>query len=225
MSIIDIVILTILVIALFRGIRKGFAKQISSLIGLILGVLLACSFSASIGRWLTTLVDINLQASIIISFIIIIFGVVISLNLIAKIIIKFLKSISLEWLDELLGAIFSILLSILVLGLIISFINYSNENWLVIIPQHQIENSILYNFLVKLTNLTLPYLKEFFSNIKYQHIDQLSFIYFIKKINFIFIKISIHYFFQFLYFFVKKTILLKKISSILYLKSKNKKKW
>lgn len=162
MSAIDIVIIVAFVPAIIKGIKDGFIKQTTAILGLFLGVWVAYRFSSLFAVWLGKWAAAPESISKIVSFILILVIIMILVNLIGRIVENVIKVVMLGWLNKLLGVLIAFLMTIIILGLIISVINYINTSWFTILPKKVIEGSTLYTPISNFTNSLFPYLKHFF---------------------------------------------------------------
>ena len=163
MGIIDIIILIIIALAIFKGLKDGFVKQAGAIIGLIAGVILASRFSSILAIRLHQWIEVSENIVKIISFIIILIGVCIGMGFLGKLFEKLLKAITLGWLNKLLGVILSVFTATLIIGLLISLINYVNASWFTIVPPAELSKSKGVELIEPLTNSIFPYLKGFFN--------------------------------------------------------------
>ena len=111
----DILITTILIYGLIRGIFRGLVREISSIVGVLGGFYAAYTYypqmTALIAPWISNPAYLN-----ILSYLIIFSAVVIIVGILA-VIIKYLLNIAyLGWVDRVLGALFGLLKG----GLVIS---------------------------------------------------------------------------------------------------------
>jgi len=114
----DIVIAVILIFCLVRGIFRGLIKELSSIVGVLAGFYAAYSYYPDLGhvlaKWISSPAYLN-----ILSFMLIFFGVFISIGILG-VIIKYLLSIAfLGWVDRLCGAGFGVLKGILISSVIL----------------------------------------------------------------------------------------------------------
>lgn len=163
MSIIDIVILIPFAFALYKGIKNGFIGQIAGIAGVILGIFLGTRFSSLLSTHISQWINASESVIKIISFAIIIVGVIILASILSKLIEKLFDIAMLGWLNRLLGIIIAFAGTAFILGTIITLISYINETWFVILPPEKIEESVLYHPLEDLANMVFPYFKKFFS--------------------------------------------------------------
>lgn len=107
MNWLDIVLLVVLAIAAFLGLRMGLIKAVLVLGGIIVGVILAGYFSGPLGERLTFISSEG--AAKVIAFAIILVGVLIIAILLAVLLKWATSAIMLGWVDRLGGAIFGLL--------------------------------------------------------------------------------------------------------------------
>lgn len=161
MSLIDIIIIIAFVPAVIKGIKDGFIRQIAGIAGLFLGVWLSYKFSSLITGWLGQWINANESVTKVISFAIIMIAAIVLINLLGKLIENIISVVMLGWLNKLLGVVVAFCITALIVGLILSLINYANESWFTIISQEKINESLFYEPLYNLSQKVFPYLKEF----------------------------------------------------------------
>ncbi|MBQ2966364.1 MAG: CvpA family protein [Bacteroidales bacterium] len=159
MNILDIIILICFVPALVQGLRKGFISQIVSIVSILLGVYLSFQFSTALSVWLAQYIEGSEQVLKIVSFALILVGVMAGLTLLSKLLEGFVKFVMLGWLNKLLGVLFSFLKCALIVGLVIMAFNSLN-NSLNLISEEELAKSVLYPPLKDLAYTVFPYLKD-----------------------------------------------------------------
>lgn len=162
MAVIDIIILILTIPFIIKGFKNGFIKQVTGVASLIIGVYLAYRFSDLVSGYLHKLFEASENVTKIISFALIMIVVILLISLVTKLVQKLIDITMLTWLDKALGILFSVAAAALILGLIISLINFINESWFTILPEKVISESVLYRPLGEFTETIFPYLKEFF---------------------------------------------------------------
>jgi membrane protein required for colicin V production len=124
MNSLDLFFLVIIIIFFLRGLFRGLAFELISLIGLILGYLIAITYlnilSALILKYIPALPT---AAANIISFAIIFIITNIILRFVANVLTRTLKYAMLGWLNRLLGGLFGIMKSLIVLSIIVFLIS------------------------------------------------------------------------------------------------------
>lgn len=162
MPIIDLIILLCFLPAIYYGIKDGFIRQLAGIAALILGAWLAWKFSGLLSGWISNWLEAGETVIKIISFSVIFIVVIILVNLVGKLIEKILKITMLSWANKLLGVIFSLLKTAIIISVIILILEGIN-NFVEFIPEETVVESKLYEPLSRLTSIIFPYLQEFFS--------------------------------------------------------------
>ena len=150
MTVIDIIILVLLAIAVFKGIKDGLMRQLGGIVGLILGIFLAGRFSENVVK--------------VLSFIVIIVVVCLCVVLLSRLLEKVIKITTLGWINRLLGVLLSVSAVVLLIGVIISVIEYVNTTWFTIISPEQMAKSKGVQIISSITDALFPYLKQLFNS-------------------------------------------------------------
>jgi len=159
METLDIIILVCFIPAIIRGIRKGFIDQILGLISLVLGAWMAFHCSSAVSGWLEPYLEVSPTVLNIISFVIIVSGVVLGLYLLGLLLTKIIEIVFLGWVNRLLGFVFALLMNALVLSLIIILFDTLNSSF-GFVENSKLEASALYGPLRTLGYTVFPYLKS-----------------------------------------------------------------
>ena len=157
MNWLDIIITLILLGGLASGFRNGFVGELASLAGLVLGIWGAIKFSWWTGDLLEGL-GLKLSIMPIISFIATFLIITIIMQIIAGIISKLLKAVSLNWINRLAGIIagvFKAAIFVSVILLVLDSISERNP----IIPKTIRSSSVLYEPVSEIVPTLLPFLK------------------------------------------------------------------
>ena len=165
MNLLDIILLILFIPAIIRGISKGFIEQIIALASLFLSAWLAYLFSNTVSVWLGQYVsNVSPQVLYVISFVVIIIVTVALLHLLARLLSNIIKTISLGWLNALLGVALSIVNTILILGIIIMAFKSFNESTLHLSTE-LLDSSIVYKAISSVTDVLFPYIENLFNQI------------------------------------------------------------
>ena len=165
MNLLDIILLILFIPAIIRGISKGFIEQIIALASLFLSAWLAYLFSNTVSGWLGQYVsNVSPQVLYVISFVVIIIVTVALLHLLARLLSNIIKTISLGWLNALLGVALSIVNTILILGIIIMAFKSFNESTLHLSTE-LLDSSIVYKAISSVTDVLFPYIENLFNQI------------------------------------------------------------
>ena len=164
MTVIDIIILVLLALAVFKGIKDGLMRQLGGIVGLILGIFLAGRFSAMLSGWLKQVAP-TLSESVVkvLSFIVIIVVVCLCVVLLSRLLEKVIKITTLGWINRLLGVLLSTCTVVLLIGALISLIEYVNATWFILIPPERLAESKSVQIISSITDAVFPYLKQLFN--------------------------------------------------------------
>ena len=159
MSILDIILLLLFIPAFIQGITKGFVIQVFEIIAVIIGVWVAYRFSGIAFIWFSHFFSSSYGLLRLIVFILIMIVCILLLNLLGQAISKIIKLIMLGWLDKILGIIFALIKTALILGLLIILFNTLNIQFNIIKSDILVE-SVVYTTLKNFAYTIFPYLKE-----------------------------------------------------------------
>ena len=159
MNILDAIILICLIPAIFQGIRKGFISQAISIISLIAGIWASARFADIVSVWASKYITASEQVLKLVAFAIILIVVFIVLGLIGRLLESILKFVLLGWLNKLAGVVFSLLKTLLILGLIITAFSSLNNTMELVKPE-VLADSRLYQPLKDTADAVFPYIKN-----------------------------------------------------------------
>jgi membrane protein required for colicin V production len=146
MGILDIVFIIPIVWLAYIGFKKGLIVELSTLVALILGVFVSLHFSDITAELLTDLFDLKTKYLKLISFVLTFILVVIAVNLIGKLIERFINMVSLSFLNKSAGGVFGVLKAVVFLSLIVFFIEKVDKEK-VILSTELTQNSIFYTYI------------------------------------------------------------------------------
>lgn len=159
MNILDIILLICFIPALVQGIRKGFIAQAISIISIIAGIWASARFANAVTAWVSQYISASEQVLKIIAFALILIVVFLVLAALGKILEGMFKLVMLGWLNKLLGVVFALLKTGLIVGLVIIAFNSLNDTF-DFVKQSVLNDSVLYPPLKKLAYEVFPYLKD-----------------------------------------------------------------
>ena len=102
---IDIAFVLVMILAIFKGIRKGLVLGIFSLLAFIIGLAAALKLSVVVAGWLKESTGTFSKWLPLISFVLVFIAVVFLVGLVARLIKKTMQFAMLGWLDRLGGMI------------------------------------------------------------------------------------------------------------------------
>jgi membrane protein required for colicin V production len=159
MNFIDLIIIVLLVFGLARGFINGFVKELASLLALILGIWGAIKFSTFTAGKLYDYFDMTGQYVGIFAFLITFIVIVIIIHFIGLLVDKFVETISLGFLNSLLGMVFGVFKTALILSVIFVILNAIDAKHH-FLPGNQIERSKFYNPIADIAPAIFPIIGE-----------------------------------------------------------------
>lgn len=150
MSYLDIIIALPIILGIILGVMRGLIKEVLAIVGIILGIVVARIYAGDAAAWLQQVStwDINLLKPIAAFFIFI--AVAIVCNLLARLLTKLFKLISLSWINRLVGGLFGAAKWILIVAVIITCIDMLDGVLHFIQPELK-QSSVLYPYALQLT--------------------------------------------------------------------------
>lgn len=149
MSYLDIIIVIPVIYGIIRGVMRGIVMEVFAIVGIILGIVVARVYAGDAATWLQQVSewDINLLKPIA-AFVIFIL-VAIACRLLAQLLTKLFKLISLGWINRLVGGIFGAVKWIIIIAVIITCIDMLDGVLHFIKPEIK-QNSFLYPYAIQL---------------------------------------------------------------------------
>ena len=161
MTFIDIFLLVPLLWFGFKGAKNGAVMEFVQLASIVLGIFTATKFSHFLDQYLR----LESQYSGIIYFAITFIAVVGMLFLAGYIIEKFIKAIALGWLNRLIGTVFALAKTILILSVLIFYFNKIDQEE-TILPEEKRNKSLLFRPIEKAAPMVMPTLMQLFEKWK-----------------------------------------------------------
>ena len=170
MGFIDIIFAALLVFALIRGLRNGLFVELASLVSFFIGIYIAVKFSYIVGNLLGDSISSSTKTAKVAAFVITLIVVVVAIHLLAKVFSKIASFVFLGWLDKLGGAVFAVLKTVLLLGIVLGLFQKVNINDAIISKETQ-NKSLLFNPILKTSEVMLPVLTDWFKDLKSKTIE------------------------------------------------------
>jgi membrane protein required for colicin V production len=143
MNIFDIVIAVILIIAFIRGFMKGFFVEVASLIALIGGIYGAIHFSYFAANILKKYVAWSENYIALTAFAVTFIAIVIAVSSLGKVFTKMADFVALGLINKILGGVFALLKSVVILSVIFVFFARVNST-IPFVEKQTLDASILY---------------------------------------------------------------------------------
>ena len=161
MNVIDIVIAIFLIVGFARGLMKGLFIEVASLVALIGGVWGAIHFSYFIGDFLKESVSWGEKQISLTAFALTFILIIVVVGLIGKFLTKLADLAALGMVNKILGGVFGLLKTGLVLSIIFVFFDKMNGS-IHFIEKETIEESLLYKPVKRIAPSIFPsIIKEF----------------------------------------------------------------
>jgi membrane protein required for colicin V production len=159
MNYIDVIIIVILGLGMVRGFINGLVKEVASLAALLLGIWGAVKFSGFTAEKLYDYFDLTGKYVGIVSFIITFSIIVVIIHFIGLLVDKLIDAVSLSFINRLLGIIFGLFKSVLILSVVLLVLNAINARK-TFLPNDKIEESMLYNPISDIAPAIFPIIGE-----------------------------------------------------------------
>ena len=160
MAVIDIIILILLLLAVIKGLKDGLIRQAGGIAGLFIGVILAGRFSALLAGWLGQWINASENIVKIIAFVLIIIATCLCMHLLGKLLEKIIATLG--WVNRILGMVLSIATTVLLIGVLLSLIEYVNDTWFTLVPKDTLAESKGVQIITSITDSVFPYIKDLF---------------------------------------------------------------
>ncbi|MBO4475815.1 MAG: CvpA family protein [Bacteroidales bacterium] len=161
MEVLDIVLLALFIPGIIMGLVKGLIVQVVSLLSVVVGAIVAGRFAPDLTQIAMMQLGSGERATYVICFILIFLAVALVMALVGKLITKLFKIATLGWFIRLLGALFSVFTTALLLGLLICAFEGLNASWEIVDPA-RFENCKVYPALRDFASAILPQARIFF---------------------------------------------------------------
>ena len=154
MSYLDIFLIIIIGWGAYNGFLKGLIKELASILGIIFGIYLAKNYYSFLDQKLYLLFESEANYLSLISAVIILLLTIMIFKIVAYFLTKFLKLIALGLLNKIIGAIFGVLKSLLILCVII-FVFSKINSAVNIIEKDKLQESFIYTEIERINKLTI----------------------------------------------------------------------
>ena len=159
MNSLDIVFLLLFIPGIIRGLTKGFLEQVISLGGVVLSAFLAYRFSGFACDILKEYITVSETVLHVIGFAAVLVLSLLLVILLAKLVTKVAEMASLGWLNKVLGVVFSLFTTALILSILIILFDTVNVKF-ELVTSPILQESVLYGHLKDFGYYVFPYLKQ-----------------------------------------------------------------
>jgi len=165
MDFIDIFLGIFLLYGLIRGVWNGFFVELASLVSLLLGIFIAIKFSYLMKAWLENHGSWNPKTVQVAAFALTFILVVVGVSLLGKIFTKLADFAALGLFNKLLGGIFGVLKTILMLSVLLNLFEKVNADH-AFADKKTLDHSIFYNPVRAVCKFIYPSIEEWFTAFK-----------------------------------------------------------
>ena len=165
---IDIVFCVLLVMAIFKGFSQGLIVALFSLFAYVIGLAAAMKLSAIVAGYLQSNLNITGKLLPVISFIVVLVGVMMLVRLVARIVKKAVNVVFLGWLDKLGGFILFALIYLFIYSVVLF---YASQIYL--ISDETQAASATYNYLAPFgpkvidgLGVVIPFFSDMFTDLQ-----------------------------------------------------------
>ncbi len=165
MALIDIILIIAFFIGTFKGLKNGLFVEFSSFIGLLVGLWCALKFSDVTRNFFGDHLSSNAKVAYILAFIITFLAVVIGISLLAKVLTKIADFSGMGILNNIGGAMFGFLRSLLIMSVLLNIfekVNFTN----VFASEESLQKSVLYRPVKAIGHVVYPFLSSELHEIK-----------------------------------------------------------
>jgi membrane protein required for colicin V production len=159
MNMIDIIIIIIIILFAWQGLRRGFIIGLATLVSLILGIYAALYYSDVTANWIKDNFSVSDDNSLIIAYIATFLLIVIIVFIIGKILEKFIDRIALGFLNKIAGLIFGVIKAVILISIAIALINHYRPKW---ISEEKKAGSFFYGHITPLAPFLWDELNHFY---------------------------------------------------------------
>ena len=165
MGFIDIVLAALLVFGFYKGCKNGLFVELASLISFVIGIYIAIKFSYVVSAFIGKHVSWSPKTIQITAFVITLLLVIVIIHLLAKLLTGVASFAFLGWANTLVGGIFAVIKTALLIGIVLSLFQKVNINNMLISKETQ-ESSFFFNPCIKTSEVVLPVLTDWFEDLK-----------------------------------------------------------
>lgn len=159
MNWIDAVIIIVLILSMVSGFINGFVKEVASLAALILGIWGAIKFSSFTAGKLYDYFDMTGRYVGIVAFLITFLLIVVIIHFVGVIADRIVDSVSLGFVNRLLGIAFGLIKTVLILSVTFVVLNVLDSKR-PFLPMDKIEQSMFYNPISDIAPALFPIIGE-----------------------------------------------------------------
>lgn len=164
---IDIIAFVLLIMAVFKGLRKGLIVALFSFLGFIIGLAAALKLSAAMAAYIGDNVAVSQRWLPFVAFIVVFIIVVLLVRLGAKLLQGAVQMVMLGWLNRIGGVVFYVLIYFFIFSILLFY-----ATQLALIKPATAQASITYHYIqpfgpriIELLGSAIPFFKNMFQEL------------------------------------------------------------
>ena len=165
MNVLDVFIGIFLIVGLVKGFRNGFFVELASLVSILFGIFIAIKFSYLTKTYLENHGTWNPKTIQVVAFALTFIFVIIGVSMLAKVFTAIANFAFLGLANSILGAVFGLLRTILVMSILLNLFQKLNANNTFISKETK-EKSMLYLPVQEVSKTIYPSISEWFEVFK-----------------------------------------------------------
>ncbi len=156
---IDVALAIPLVLAAWRGFRKGLIIEVATLVGLVAGLYAGYHGADRVAEMLRGSIDVKASTLHGLSFLIAFLAVLLGVYLLGKVLEKAVDLVALGLANKALGAVLGVAKVGLLLSVVIYFLNaaFGRDEWL---PKDQVRRAVLYPVVADMASWLVPEMSQ-----------------------------------------------------------------
>ncbi len=170
MELMDVFLSVLLIYGFVRGVRNGFFVELASFVSILLGIYIAIKCSSLSKIFLENHVSWNPKNIQIIAFVLTFFVVITAVSALASFFTSIANYISLGIFNTVLGGLFGILKTILILSVVLNLYQKINA-YIHFTDKKTFDKSLLYNPTQKVSKIIYPSIEEWFTTFKTKELE------------------------------------------------------
>ncbi len=159
MNYIDLIIVVVLILSMVMGFINGLVKEVAALAALVLGIWGAIRFSSFTAEKLYDYFDMSGQFVGVIAFLVTFGIIVVLIHFVGLIVDKIVDAAALSFVNRLLGILFGLLKSVMILSVFCVILN-SIDARRPFLPRDAIDKSMFYNPISDIAPAIFPIIGE-----------------------------------------------------------------
>ncbi|RYG01218.1 MAG: CvpA family protein [Chitinophagaceae bacterium] len=165
---IDLIMGILLIVAIVKGIRRGFIVALFSMIGFIVGLVAALKLSTVVAEYLEGTVNVSAKWLPFIAFVLVFIAVALVVRLIAAAIEKMVELAMMGWINKIAGIILYVFMYTVIFSVILFYLVQ-----LRFVSQESLDGSVTYGYIEPVgpvvidgIGAVLPWFRDMFEELK-----------------------------------------------------------